>query len=315
MKNIKVIQTKYDMLVIDWILSNICNYKCSYCGPSSNGGYFKWPSLEECKLIISQIKKQSTHKYRFYTLLGGEPTLWKNFQPLCELIKENDNNTVINILTNGYRSLSWWNKSKLFLDKVSISFHYNLAKTEHIIDVVNCIEDSCQVNVQLLLDKNNFDKCEYNFWKILEGIDGINKRIPVIPKKLQTIFGDPSWMEYTNKQKEKITKMFEISKKIIPQKKNICALGMRVTYEDNTTEKIGNHELILNNKNRFKNWKCKIGQDLIVIKDKKVYLSNACNTHKTLGDIQNFKLLDKPIICEYNECICGSDIEITKWKI
>ena len=37
--------------------------------------------------------------------------------------------------------------------------------------------------------------------------------------------------------------MFEISKKIIPQKKNICALGMRVTYEDNTTEKIGNHEL------------------------------------------------------------------------
>ena len=68
-------------------------------------------------------------------------------------------------------------------------------------------------------------------------------------------------MEYTNEQKEKITKMFEISKKIIPQRKNICALGMKVTYEDNTTEKIGNHELILNNKNRFKNWKCKICND------------------------------------------------------
>ena len=84
-------------------------------------------------------------------------------------------------------------------------------------------------------------------------------------------------------------------------------------YQDGS--RVLGSELILNNKNRFKNWKCKIGQDLVVIKDKKVYLSNACNTHKTLGDIQNFKLLDKPIICEYDECTCGSDIEITKWKM
>jgi len=315
MKNIKVIQTKYDMLVIDWILSNICNYKCSYCGPSSNGGYFKWPSLDECKIAINQIKKQSNHKYRFYTLLGGEPTLWKNFRLVCELIKNDDDNTVINILTNGYRPITWWNKTKLFLDKVSISFHHQQANSTHIIDVVNCINDSCQTTVQLLFDKEHFDKCEDNFWKISEGIDGVTKRIPVIPKKLQTTFGGHEWMEYTDEQKERLSKMFEFSKKIIPKKRNICSLGMKVTYDDNTEEQVGNHELILNNKNKFKNWKCKIGQDLIVIKDKKVYLSNACNTNRTLGNIQNFKLLDKPIICEYDECTCGSDIEITKWKI
>ena len=71
MKNIKVIKTKYDMLVIDWILSNICNYKCSYCGPSSNGGYFKWPSLDECKIAINQIKKQHdlSLKQEFFELV------------------------------------------------------------------------------------------------------------------------------------------------------------------------------------------------------------------------------------------------------
>ena len=315
MKNIKVIKTKYDMLVIDWILSNICNYKCSYCGPSSNGGYFKWPSLDECKIAIDRIKKQSNHKYRFYTLLGGEPTLWKDFRSICELIKNDDDNTVINILTNGYRSISWWDKTKLVLDKVSISFHHQYANSNHIIDVVNCINDSCQTTVQLLFDKDNFNKCEDNFWKILEGINGVEKRIPVIPKKLQTTFGGHEWMKYTDEQKEKLSSMFEFSKKIVPIKRNICSLGMKVIYDDNTEEQVGNHELILINKNKFKNWKCKIGQDLIVIRDNKVYLSNACNTNKTLGDIQNFKLLDKPIICKYDECTCGSDIEITKWKM
>ena len=303
------------MLVIDWVLSNICNYKCSYCSPSSNGGDIKWPSLEECKSVISQIKKQSNHTYRFYTLLGGEPTLWKYFQTVCEFIKKEDCNSVINILTNGYRSVSWWNKSKLFLDKVSISFHHGTAKTEHVINVVNNIADSCQVNVQLLLDKDNFDKCEYNFWKILEGIDGINKKIPVIPKKLQTTFGNSVWMKYTNNQQDKMIKMFECSKKIIPVNRNICSLGAQVIYEDNTTEKIGNHEIIINNKNKFKNWKCKIGQDLIVLRNNKVYISNSCNKDKIIGDLQNFKLLTEPIICKYNECLCGSDIEVTKWKM
>ena len=64
---VKILPGENKYLSVTWQVNNWCNYKCSYCGPSSNGGYFKWPSLEECKLIISQIKKQSNHKYRFYT--------------------------------------------------------------------------------------------------------------------------------------------------------------------------------------------------------------------------------------------------------
>ena len=37
--------------------------------------------------------------------------------PRIIIIKNDDDNTVINILTNGYRSISWWNETKLFLDK------------------------------------------------------------------------------------------------------------------------------------------------------------------------------------------------------
>ena len=184
------------MLVIDWILSNICNYKCSYCGPSSNGGYFKWPSLDECKIAIDRIKKQSNHKYRFYTLLGGEPTLWKDFRSICELIKNDDDNTVINILTNGYRSISWWDKTKLVLDKVSISFHHQYANSNHIIDVVNCINDSCQTTVQLLFDSGTGDPNINNgFYFGTDDRGGVNSPLNGIQFALKTTTGtvEASW--------------------------------------------------------------------------------------------------------------------------
>ena len=34
-----------DYMVVDWLLGNTCNYKCSYCSPVCNGGYSPGPML------------------------------------------------------------------------------------------------------------------------------------------------------------------------------------------------------------------------------------------------------------------------------
>ena len=41
----------------EWVLSNVCNYKCSYCDPRLNEGTHRWPSLENFGILPGEILK------------------------------------------------------------------------------------------------------------------------------------------------------------------------------------------------------------------------------------------------------------------
>ena len=63
------IETRNNIMAVDWILSNVCNYKCTYCSPDSNGGDLYWPDIENCRIAIERITEQSSHDHRIYTIL------------------------------------------------------------------------------------------------------------------------------------------------------------------------------------------------------------------------------------------------------
>ena len=44
---------KSNVLSIEFMLGNLCNYKCSYCFPGSNEGDHPWPDYE---LLIKNLK-------------------------------------------------------------------------------------------------------------------------------------------------------------------------------------------------------------------------------------------------------------------
>ncbi len=315
MSSIHRIKTVNNLLVVDWILSNVCNYKCTYCGPDSNGGDQYWPDIEQCEEAVRQITQQSTHDHRMYTILGGEPTVWRDFNRLAESIKTIDPNSVVNILTNGSRTVNWWHKTKPYIDKVSISYHHESAEPEHVVDVVNEIQNECQTNIQMLMDVNHFDKC-IGIWEYLRD----NTVVPIQIKKLQIEFGGHlGWQDYTAEQREKMLQMHSETKDRPTTKRNITSLGIRVHYDNGDVRREGCHDLIQAGINKFEGWKCSIGKDLIVIKPNgDVLPANACNQKVLMGNIktapEKIKLLTEPIVCAYRECTCGSDIEIDKHK-
>ena len=312
MSKLYKIETKNNILTVDWILSNVCNYKCSYCSPDSNGGDQYWPDIENCEIAIKKITEQSNHDYRIYTILGGEPTVWKDFTKLTKIIKDTDSNSVVNILTNGSRTINWWNKTKHFLDKVSISFHHEQADVDHIIEVVNSIQNDCQTNIQMLMDVNHFEKCITLFEKLRD-----NTIVPIQLKKLQVSFGGKEWMNYSQEQVDLIKQLHKQTAYRSSTKKNITSFGINCFYDDGTVTQENNHDLIQSGNNKFYGWKCNIGRDLLVISSNgNIIPANACNTKLILGNIKtapsSIKILDNPIICKYSECTCGTDIEITK---
>lgn len=308
-------------LYIDWQLGNVCNYNCYYCNDDSKLGNYRWPSYEKCTTLVDKILEHSVpiHGYRTYNLLGGEPTIWKDFGKLCKYIKEKDKNSIIQILTNGSRTTRWWEENKTFLDKVVISYHNNTAEPEHIVEVVNILKEYVAVSIQVLMDAKNFDDCKNTFHFFINSLPGVK----VGAKKLETVLGSGEYMEYTEEQNmwmqwsgklSRDNEIFKIEKKRDSEFKRILFLKDK----DGVITESSNKEIINANLNNFKNFKCKIGIDMLSIKaNGNITPSSACFTDKIMGNYllgTDIKWFTEPFTCIYDKCFCGADIEIEKYE-
>jgi len=85
-------------------ITDVCNYKCSYCLPQ---GYKKNPgdmrsfmSAAEISRLAKALSELGVCKIR---LTGGEPTVRKDFFDILKDMKQNSNIPKITMTTNGYQ--------------------------------------------------------------------------------------------------------------------------------------------------------------------------------------------------------------------
>ena len=72
-------------------------------------------------------------------MLGGEPTVWKDFNEVFRQAKEYDPNCIVRMLTNGSRTLRYWEKNAKIFDEVIISYHPERADYKHCTEVSNIL--------------------------------------------------------------------------------------------------------------------------------------------------------------------------------
>lgn len=309
-------------MYIDWQLSDVCNFKCAYCNEDSMGGRHGWPSIESAKYLVNEIVKHSDHEYRTYNLLGGEPTLWKYFGTLVEYINEVDQENIIQILTNGSRTIRWWEKYARYLDKVVISVHIKsmTVDLEHIQRVVETCQKHTSVSIQLLMDITCFDRCTEAFDYFLTHLPGVK----ISAKKGETFLGSRQWMPYSPEQLAWMERSLERTEKNSQLKSNIQRVNekskrkrvIRARHADGSVSITSNKELIHTDQNHFEGWQCNIGIDMISIKHNgEVYPSSACFKETPLGNYRKLEPIEwptEPYVCKYAGCFCGADIEIEK---
>jgi MoaA/NifB/PqqE/SkfB family radical SAM enzyme len=311
-----------EMLRIEYMPSNVCNYKCNYCFPGSNEGDKLWPD-------INIVKKNLGHLLTYYSsygktksnifIAGGEPTLWKDLENLCSYLKTNFNIT-IEISSNGFRKSEWWKKNAKNFDHVTISVHNDYVNLDHIIEVCDTLytEDTF-VNADVLIDPKNYDQCLKN----VEYLKNSKYSWPIISKIV--IFNGKH--KYTEDQ----LKYFQNKIKRYPPeewyKKTIKKVSREIiiTNDNNEVFLINDDSwLTRSRQNYFKGWECNLGVDFIKIyPDGKI--SGNCeqvlfknNFHYNLYDfnfIKNFTPEIKPVICSKNICSCLEEIVCNKRKI
>lgn len=294
--------------VVNWCLGNTCNFNCSYCPSGLHDGSKRWPDAEDIKQFISTVRNQLPNKNLYFEFTGGEVTLYKNFTEICQFCT--DNSVKVGLISNGSRTLRYWEEHKQYFDHVCLSYHPEYANQQHFFDVVQLLKDDLRVHVNIMMSPTKFDEC-YQFAKRVAQLGNISMALqPLIHD-----FGDRLYnysleqKDLLDSQHEQIVKTIQVTKRF-PYYRGAMAMvdagGNWVTSSP--------HRFIADGTNNWNNWNCYAGvEQIIVDMDGSIY-RGWCKVGETIGSIfdKSLVLPTTPVVCNKQMCHCNFDVMSTK---
>lgn len=298
-------------VVIDWLINNICNYKCSYCIPELNAGSNIETPSEEIFKYFSKLEAYFDGNDKILTISGGEPTLYKHFTQLINSICTNFKNWYVEILTNGSRTLAWWEKfaqentSKNL--RVNISFHPEFADADHLVNVCKILHNKIDTSVQLLYLPEHKDKCNEFYTKL------INSELSLFVKykSIKQFDEEGKTYDYSTDDKTELSKYFKtrIDSAQWPVPRNLI-------IDDEVKPFKHIYELVASQKNSFKGMNCEIGNKRFYIVPSGDVFGATCSTAQKINLGNMYKQTFTPIkntVCQNAWCHCLPDIKIPKY--
>lgn len=313
-----------DSLRIELFLSNICNYKCWYCFPGSNEGTHGWPDLELIKKNLSHLiehYKKNIGKKNFYLhVIGGEPTVWKDFGEFTKYFKEQFD-CLISISTNGSRTIRWWEEYGHYNDVVMLSCHHERVDVQHIIAVADLLTSKkVVVDANVLMDPRDWNKCV----NIVDQLKHSQRKwsINVLEIYHDTIhynLEQKKYISHCNKRKPSLIEYFFSKKRRRFEKFN---RSPTLFFDDNSRKKVPINYISLKEQNHFSGWLCHVGVDTLQV-DKDGRIRGACDENLYNLDCK-YNILDEtfvekfspkilPTICHKETCYCQPEINTTKY--
>jgi len=300
--------THEDWFVVNWCLGNTCNYSCEYCPSSLHDGSRRWPELEVIKNFISKVVAQVAPRKVYFEFTGGEVTLYKHFIEICEYCTMLG--ARVGLISNGSRTLRWWEENKKHFDHACLSFHPEFADAEHFIEVVKILNNDVRTHVNIMMSPVDFDYCFAVANKV--------KNLGNISMALQPLihdFGDTLY-DYTEPQKTVFDRQHELITKDIQFTKSFDYYrgAMKKILPDGSTEVSSAHRFISFKTNDWSGWNCYSGVEQIIIDlEGKIY-RGWCRVGGLIGHIKDDDLVipNKPVLCDKTMCHCNFDIMSTK---
>ncbi len=262
---------------VQWLLSNHCNYKCSYCYDIFHKSNSPIPDdnliIEICKDIIYHYDEMNRDV--IFEFMGGEPTLKSIIPDIGERLHNYPSSIVLK--TNGSADLDWWKKSRKFLGEVIITVHREFADVEHIKNVVSLLLSDINfhpLNLKLLFAVTQ--RPESFTWG-LENMAYFRKRFGI--GELQLLYSD---FGKTNMQ--------------LPYSK--------IQLEQYHKSGLPEVETIIDNDRNQKHKRCFAGIDILTIDAFGNVGRSWCYQDGFIGNIYELpiKWPTEPIICKKDDC-------------
>ncbi|MGZ6418014.1 MAG: radical SAM protein, partial [Pseudobdellovibrio sp.] len=141
---VKILPKERPYVSIAWQVSDVCNYRCSYCSEHNWGAKHKNLDVgmikKNLKAIFEHYKRLGYADYKIF-FSGGEPSFWEPLIEVVEFAKAELPRVKFAINTNLSRDLSWWQKNHTHFDDIVCSFHIEGAKPEKFIETYKFLQD------------------------------------------------------------------------------------------------------------------------------------------------------------------------------
>ena len=303
-----------EWVIVNWNLGNMCNFKCTYCPDILHDGSFGWNDFDTVKTFINLVDKNYNTKKIYFEFTGGEVTLWKDFIKCAEYIKKKGHD--VGIITNGSRTIRWWEENKNILDHVCVSYHPEFSKSDHYLQVLDIMRRECRThsNIMMHYDLKLWDKCCEVVEKVIE--------IPNISLALQPLiidFGENLY-SYTEEQIQYIDKQWHDFGSKIKHDDTLIKKIYRGSMDmidtiNNLKQNSSAHRFINDKTNNWKGWKCWAGLEQIVVDFDGTIYRGWCHVGGKLGNIKKSDSIIWPkshVICNKEFCHCNFDIMCKK---
>ena len=303
-----------DWFVVNWCLGNTCNYTCSYCPDFLHDGSMKWQSTKNVKAFIERVKEIHFEKKIHFEFTGGEITLNKDFIEICKFCKSND--VSVGVISNGSRTIRWWEENKQYFDHVNLSFHVEYANVDHFCKVVEVLRFDLSTHVNVMMHLDRWDECLAVAFKIKAIGNASIALKPLIHDLADEIYDYTDEQKYVldNQHNPSLIGGIEWTKRF-----SVFRGNMREIAADGTssTTSVSPHEYTIKNTNNWMGWECWVGaEQLVVDKDGSIW-RGWCKVDGLIGYIGDADLAipTKPVVCDKNRCHCHFDIMSTKSRL
>lgn len=290
---------------IEITLGNRCNYACSYCPDNLHDGSLGWLDPSDVRRFLHKARDRFPGPILVqYT--GGEPTQYPGFLDLLKFGV--DLGLIHSMISNGSRTIRFWEKVTPLLDHVNFTFHQEFADLDHFSEVVRVVSRGSRVRVNFTMIPDKFDQI-FEAAQSLAGLDNTS----VALKPLRINFGAELY-PYSDDQ---LNLMREYQPTGAPGETRDKRDRMRVVYDEGSTETKRPSKFVLDGDNRWKGWRCWAGiQELIVSNTGDIY-RGVCRVGGAIGNVrdEDYGLPSDPIICTKMVCSCPTDIMTRKEKI
>jgi MoaA/NifB/PqqE/SkfB family radical SAM enzyme len=277
---------------IEWNLGKRCNYDCSYCPSEIHDNSSPHTDIELLKRTVDQMVKLDKPIRLSFT--GGEPCVHPKFKELVAYCKAKGV-TWISVTTNGTLPADFY--SALPVDQIifSLHFEFDYFRVFETIKKVNKTFDK-EILVHVMAIHSHLNLVRNVVW--LLGLEGI----PYILRRIRWTDGDHDLFDDMKYEPNDLAWIKSSEATVNPN-----------TLIDDTIQYHAN-DIIKLHLNQFKDWKCNIGiESLMVNWDGEVFRAT-CRVGGSLGNIYQgtFSIPKDPVSCTRNFCTCATDIPITK---
>ena len=289
-----------DSVKVEWNLGKRCNYDCSYCPSVIHENFSPHTDINILKKTVDKL--QEINKPIRISLTGGEPCVHPKIEELIFYIKYKE--MFLSITTNGTRDYEFYYSQGRIIDQYvfSLHFEYNWQQIlKKIIELKLFGNISCDILVNVMAHHSMMEECKYAVSKLQ------NYNIPYCIRRIRWTEGDHDTFDDMKYNQSDLNWILENDSTVKP--------NTFIHYSDNREMKILHaNDVIKLHLNQFKDWKCNVGIESLMINwDGEVHRAT-CRVGGSLGNIYNgtFNIPTDPIICDRNFCTCAADIPITK---